>query len=93
MGVLYSSYQSAYFKMEPHQIIQIRCTVPQFPFTIGNYKVGTRIVVNSEESDWLLGGTGFIRVENGDFYGNGSIGFSHSYMTNFKGIWVAKETV
>jgi hypothetical protein len=49
--------------------------------------VGTRILVNNEEADWLLGGAGYIQVENGDFYGTGSIGFSHHYMTNFMGHW------
>lgn len=88
MGVLYSSYQSVYFEMEPHQLMQIKCVVPNFPFTIGTYKVGTRIVVNNEESDWLLGGAGFISVENGDFYGTGNTGFTHPYMTNFLGRWI-----
>lgn len=88
MGVLYSSYQSVYFEMEPNQLMRIKCVVPNFPFTIGTYKVGTRIVVNNEESDWLLGGAGFISVENGDFYGTGSTGFTHPYMTNFLGRWI-----
>lgn len=87
MGVLYSSYQAIHYDAEPHQSILIKCHVPNFPFTVGTYKVGTRIVVNNEESDWLLGGAGYITVENGDFYGTGSMGFSHSHMTNFLGRW------
>lgn len=87
MGVLYSSYQGIYYEAGPNETILIKCHVPNFPFTIGTYKVGTRIVVNNEESDWLLGGAGYISVENGDFYGTGSIGFSHHHMTNFLGRW------
>jgi lipopolysaccharide transport system ATP-binding protein len=87
MGVLYSSYQKIFFEADPGALISIKCVVPSFPFTIGTYKVGTRILVNNEESDWLLGGAGFISVENGDFFGTGSIGFSHHHMTNFLGRW------
>jgi lipopolysaccharide transport system ATP-binding protein len=87
MGVLYSSYQKIYFESGPGELLLVKCVVPAFPFTIGSYKVGTRIVVNNEESDWLLGGAGFITVENGDFYGTGSIGFAHHHMTNFLGRW------
>lgn len=87
MGVLYSSYQGIHYEMEDGELLQIQCLVPSFPFTIGTYKVGTRITVNNEESDWLLGGAGYIQVENGDFYGTGSVGFSHSHMTNFLGRW------
>lgn len=87
MGVLYSSYQGIYYEAGPNETMLIKCHVPNFPFTIGTYKVGTRIVVNNEESDWLLGGAGYITVENGDFYGTGSIGFSHHHMTNFLGRW------
>lgn len=87
MGVLYSSYQSIFYEAEANSTILIKCHVPNFPFTVGIYKVGTRIVVNNEESDWLLGGAGYITVENGDYYGTGSIGFSHTHMTNFLGRW------
>ena len=87
MGVLYSSYQNVFFEAESNELLYIKVVVPNFPFTIGTYKVGTRILVNSEESDWLLGGAGFIQVENGDFYGTGNIGFSHTHMTNFLGRW------
>jgi lipopolysaccharide transport system ATP-binding protein len=93
MGVLYSSYQAVYFEAEPNQLLQIKCVVPNFPFTVGTYKIGTRIVVNNEESDWLLGGAGFILVENGDFYGTGSTGFTHPYMTNFLGRWMHAEPI
>lgn len=87
MGVNYSSYHGAHFDAPANGTITIRCVIPRFPFTIGTYKVGTRILVNNEESDWLLGGAGFIRVENGDFFGTGSAGFSHSSMTNFLVNW------
>jgi hypothetical protein len=88
MGVNYSSYHGVHFQAPaPGSFIQIRCQMPKFPFTIGSYKVGTRILANNEEADWLLGGAGFIRVENGDFFGTGSTGFSHPFMTNFSAKW------
>jgi lipopolysaccharide transport system ATP-binding protein len=87
MGVNYSSYHGVHFDAPANSVLQIRCVMPKFPFTIGTYKVGTRILVNNEEADWLLGGAGFIRVENGDFFGTGSTGFSHSSMTNFLANW------
>lgn len=87
MGVNYSSYHGKYFDVDANTEFLIHCRVPHFPFTVGTYKVGTRILVNNEEADWLLGGAAFIRVENGDFFGTGSIGFSHSGMTNFVADW------
>lgn len=87
MGVNYSSYHGLHFDAPAGSVLQIRCILPKFPFTVGTYKVGTRILVNNEEADWLLGGAGFIRVENGDFFGTGSSGFSHSSMTNFLVNW------
>lgn len=87
MGVNYSSYHGQLFNAEANSEVIIECRVPKFPFTIGTYKVGTRILVNSEEADWLLGGAGFIRVENGNFFGTGSNGFSHTGMTNFLAEW------
>jgi lipopolysaccharide transport system ATP-binding protein len=87
MGVLYSSYYQHYYTAGPHEAFLVTCTIPKFPFSLGNYKVGLRITVNNEEADWLLGGVGYINVENGDFYGTGSPGFSHHHMTNFEGIW------
>ena len=87
MGVNYSSYHGVYFEAGPETEFLIRCVIPRFPFTIGTYKIGTRILVNNEEADWLLGGAGFIRVENGDFFSTGNSGFSHSGMTNFLADW------
>jgi lipopolysaccharide transport system ATP-binding protein len=92
MGVNYSSYHGIHFDAPAHSDLFIRCRIPRFPFTIGTYKVGTRILVNNEEADWLLGGAGFIRVENGDFFGTGSSGFSHSGMTNFPADWQTIQT-
>jgi lipopolysaccharide transport system ATP-binding protein len=87
MGVNYSSYHGQVFSAEANSEVILECRVPKFPFTIGTYKVGTRILVNNEEADWLLGGAGFIRVENGNFFGTGSNGFSHTGMTNFLAEW------
>ena len=87
MGTLYSSYQKVFFEAEPNQLFSIRCVIPNFPFTIGTYKLGVRVVVNNEEADWLQGGAGFVKVENGDFFGTGSAGFSKHYMTNYMGLW------
>lgn len=87
MAVIYSSYQNVHFDADANETLTVSCRIASFPFTIGTYKIGTRITVNNEESDWLSGGAGFIKVENGDFYGTGNIGFSNPYMINFKGDW------
>jgi lipopolysaccharide transport system ATP-binding protein len=87
ISVLYSSYQNIHFDTLANETILVSCRIASFPFTIGNYKIGTRIVVNNEESDWLIGGAGFIQVENGDFFNSGSSGFSNPYMINIKGEW------
>ena len=87
MAVIYSSYQNVHFDAEAGETLTVSCRIASFPFTIGTYKIGTRITVNNEESDWLSGGAGFIKVENGDFFGTGNIGFSNPYMINFKGDW------
>lgn len=91
LGVIYSSYQKMVFEAQPNEVFMVSCVIPSFPFTIGSYKIGTRIVANNEEADWLQGGSGYITVENGDFYGTGSIGFSHSHMINFMGRWHAER--
>jgi hypothetical protein len=87
LSVLYSSYQNIHFQASANEMLMISCRIPHFPFTIGNYKIGTRITVNNEEADWLHGGAGFIQVENGNFFGTGNIGFSNPNMVNIKGDW------
>jgi lipopolysaccharide transport system ATP-binding protein len=90
MAVLYSSYQNIHFDAGPNETILISCRISRFPFSIGSYKIGTRIMVNNEEADWLFGGAGFIQVENGDFFGTGKIGFSNPNMLNISGDWSQK---
>lgn len=87
LGVLYSSYYGQFYSAGPNESLLVTCTIPKFPFTIGQYKIGMRATVNNEEADWLLNGIGYVNVENGDFYGTGNIGFSHPYLINFEGIW------
>jgi lipopolysaccharide transport system ATP-binding protein len=87
LAVIYSSYQSTFFDSEPNSVITVKCGISKFAFTMGSYKIGTRVVVNNEESDWLQAGAGFIRVENGDFFGTGNSGFSQPFMVNVLGKW------
>ena len=73
LTVLYNDYTHRTFDILPSRG-QFICTIPDFPFSIGRYYVGARVLVNGVEADWPRQMLGSIDVEAGDFYGNGSIG-------------------
>ncbi|MEI8349015.1 MAG: ABC transporter ATP-binding protein [Candidatus Omnitrophota bacterium] len=72
--VLYSSYTGEEFKELAIQG-SFCCRVNKLPLIPGRYRVGARIVVGQDESDWPADGIGYFDVEAGDFYGTGSMGF------------------
>lgn len=47
-------------------------TIKDFPFSVGRYHVGARVLVSGVEADWPQQMIGTIDVEAGDFYGTGS---------------------
>lgn len=70
--VFYSDYMGVTFDVGESGII--KCLVRDFPFSLGRYYVGVRILVNGVETDWPAGFVGAINVEAGDFYGDGNYG-------------------
>ena len=70
--VFYSDYMGVTFDVGESGTI--RCLVRDFPFSLGRYYVGVRILVNGVETDWPAGFVGVINVEAGDFYGDGNYG-------------------
>jgi lipopolysaccharide transport system ATP-binding protein len=91
LTVLYSSYTGITFSDLPARG-SFRCQIRHLPLPAGRYKVGARIVVNLEESDWPRDGVGYLNVEHGDFYGTGNIGFSSSTPFLLNGAWQANST-
>jgi lipopolysaccharide transport system ATP-binding protein len=84
--VLYSSYCGRY--LDPlHPAGTFRCCVSNLPLAAGRYLVGARIVVDQEEADWPRDGVAFLDVEQGDFFGTGSPGFSGGLPFLVNGEW------
>lgn len=83
--VFYSDYMGVTFDVDTTGII--RCLVKDFPFSIGRYYVGVRILVNGVESDWPTSFVGVISVEAGDFYGDGNYGNAGVGPVLIRGEW------
>ncbi len=73
LSLFYSDYAGSTFEISNYEG-QIRCKIENFPFSLGQYFVGTRIVINGIEADWPRGYVGSINVESGDFYKHGTFG-------------------
>lgn len=67
--VVYSSYLNQIFKTLLGKG-RLRFSIPRLPLAAGEYTVGARLVVNSDESD-NPGIIGEFSVNNGDFYDKG----------------------
>lgn len=87
LTVLYSSYTGKQYSVENREG-EFRCRLGRLPLTPGRYRVGGRIVVGGEESDWPADGLGLIDVEAGDFYGTGSTGVRSSTPILLDGEWI-----
>lgn len=85
--VFYSDYMGITFDLETNGIV--KCVIKDFPFSIGRYYVGVRIVANGVESDWPNGFVGVINVEAGDFYGDGNYGNAGVGPILIRGDWTA----
>lgn len=90
LSVLYSSYTGTTFSSLPPEG-QFRCLIPDFPLSAGRYRVGARVTVGGEESDWPRDGIGYIDVETGDFYETGRSGFGGSAPLLINGNWEVTE--
>jgi lipopolysaccharide transport system ATP-binding protein len=87
LSVTYSSYNRVLFQELPERGY-VKFLLKTFNLSQGRYKVNARIVVNNEESDWPQYGIGFIRVEPGDFYQSGHVGFGAPNMLMLRGEWM-----
>ena len=83
--VFYSDYMGVTFDVDAAGVF--RCILKDFPFSIGRYYVGVRIVVNGVEADWPTGFVGVINVEAGDFYGDGNYGNAGVGPVLIRGEW------
>ena len=70
LAILYSDYMDVTFDLRYAGVVRFR--VDDFPFSLGRYYVGARVVVNGIESDWPKGFIGVVNVEAGDYYGTGN---------------------
>ena len=75
ISILYSDYQDRYFSKLP-QLGKIKCKIHDFPYSLGRYLIGVRVLIDGVDTDWPKGYIGFIDVEAGDFFGTGR--FLHS---------------
>jgi lipopolysaccharide transport system ATP-binding protein len=85
--VLYSSYQNKLYESKDNGYINIRCKIEKFPFACKRLIVKGRLVVNGEEADWPKSPLGYVDIEEGDFYGTGSLGFQENLRFLVKGEW------
>lgn len=86
ISILYSGYEDHYFSELP-KLGQIKCKVCDFPYSLGRYLIGARVLINGIEADWPKGYIGFIDVEAGDFFGTGNVPNSGIGPVLIRGDW------
>jgi lipopolysaccharide transport system ATP-binding protein len=84
--VFYSDYMGVSFDVCNAEG-RIKCRIEKWPFSVGSYYVGVRVLVNGIESDWPKGFVGVISVEAGDFYKQGNFGNSGTGPLLLSGDW------
>jgi lipopolysaccharide transport system ATP-binding protein len=90
--VLYSSYTGQVFDKLPAVGI-IRCHIPNLPLDTGRYRVGARVTIGGEETDWPRSGIGYLEVAEGDFYGTGNKGFARKAPFLVSGTWTLTDDI
>jgi lipopolysaccharide transport system ATP-binding protein len=91
ISILYNDYSGDLIELN-EAAGKIKCTLKDFPFSVGRYFVGARILVNGIEADWPRNFVGSIDVEAGDFYGDGQLGHSGTGPVLLRGIWEKAES-
>jgi lipopolysaccharide transport system ATP-binding protein len=86
LSVLYSDYTGVTFSDLPERGT-LRCRIEDFPFSIGRYHIGARLMAGRAEADWPRGPIGFIDVQAGDFYGTGNSSHSGIGPVLLRGEW------
>ena len=86
ISILYSDYVGTTFDSLP-QKGTIKCMIKDFPLSEARYLIGVRVIANGIEIDWPKEYIGYIDVEAGNFYGNGSFGHSGIGPVLIRGNW------
>ena len=86
LSILYSDYENHCFP-EVFRTGAIKCKISDFPYSLGRYLVGVRILVNAVEADWPKGYVGSVDVEAGDFFGTGCVPHSAVGPVLIRGDW------
>ena len=58
-----------------------------FPYSLGRYLIGVRVLIGGVEADWPKGYVGHIDVEAGDYFGTGCVPHSAIGPVLIKGDW------
>lgn len=86
ISILYSDYED-YFFSGLSKFGKIKCKIKNFPYSLGRYLIGVRVLVGGVEADWPKGFVGHIDVEAGDFFGTGCVPHSAIGPVLIKGDW------
>jgi lipopolysaccharide transport system ATP-binding protein len=86
LSILYSEYVNQTFSALSEKG-QFKCTIRDFPYSIGRYMLKVRVVANGIEIDWPQDYIGYIDVESGDFYHTGSNGHNGIAPVMIRGDW------
>ena len=88
--VIYSSFTHADFGVIP-QMGEFRCRVDRLPLSPGEYALGARVLVASEEADFP-NVIAQLSVVEGDFFGTGSPGLKMHSAFLVDGRWAVRRT-
>jgi lipopolysaccharide transport system ATP-binding protein len=91
ISILYSDYVGTTFSSIPAKG-KFKCRIRDFPYSTGRYFIGARVTVNGTEADWPQGYIGYIDVEAGNFYQNGSVFHSGIGPVLIRGDWELETT-
>lgn len=86
ISILYSDYEDYYFS-GLSKFGKIKCMIKNFPYSLGRYLIGVRVLIGGVEADWPKGYVGHIDVEAGDFFGTGCVPHSAIGPVLIKGDW------
>ena len=88
LGVLHSGYQNRLFSMQAGEERTISFTWDSLNLAPGTYRVRFRMLADGGVvADWPGSPVGILRVEAGDFYGTGSLGYPYKSIFLLKGEW------
>jgi lipopolysaccharide transport system ATP-binding protein len=92
LSIFYSDYTGSVFSFLP-AVGKFKCRIKNFPFSIGRYYIGARIIADGVEIDWPSEFIGTIEVTAGDFYGGGGNVHNNIGTVLLKGDWQLEESM